>query len=97
MLHLLIVEKLPYVLFLKGAFSDVLEGVGLRIFWGQAPRAPFSSALPPISCYITVRNAFPNLLNTIQHFPVNSTINEIFIGQLPKCKAKSYTPTNEKC
>ena len=59
------VQNLRYIQFLKGAFSDVLEGVVIKIFSGQALRAPFLphysnflSTFYIYSHYKTMRNAF---------------------------------------
>ena len=52
MLHNQIVENLCYILLLTGEFSDILEGVVLKIFCGQVPMAPFSIALLQFSSNI---------------------------------------------
>ena len=102
-------RNLGYVLLVKGAFSGVLEGVALKMVWGQAPEPlfllHFSNVLPTFYAYCrykTMRNDFPKLLNTIQRFPVNIPLNKIFIRQSPKRQAKStmtdasYAPSRRK-
>ena len=39
-------NKAETVLFRKRALSNILEGVTLKIFWGQVPRPPFAKRDP---------------------------------------------------
>ena len=78
------------------------RGPDPKNFLGTSPQTPFSFCFTSISyqhfLFIsTVKQWKMLFLNAIQCFPINNTLNEIFIGQLPKCKAKSYTITNVKC
>ena len=82
--------KTSYILFLKGAFSDVLEGVVLKSFCGKPPDTLSYCITAAIKqCEMLLSK----LLNIIQCVPFNSTLNEIFLGQSPKCRANLIHPS----